>query len=292
VSPRKPRVFIASSEESVRIAQAVQSNLADLEVTVWSQGLFRLSTSGLDALLETLSRFDFAVFVFMPEDVVVIRGKKAPVVRDNLIFELGLFLGRLGPRRSFIVTPGRLQDLHLPSDLHGITVATFDAERIDNLQAALAPACSRIRQAIESLTPPPRPPATGRFAELIAQHEGIHTANPAALAIDLLPNSNSIRGDVARYLGTRGWSMPVEEITMRGIAGTEDLVSFVEALREKRLLFQERDVSEVHLFYAGPDAAAALIGVFWSNWIPIKLYHREKSDPERFYDYWAPLEKI
>jgi hypothetical protein len=294
MKPGKPRVFIASSQESEKIARAVQANLADLDVTLWSQGVFQLSISGLENLLQALSRFDFGIFVFMPEDVVVIRDQQMSAVRDNLIFELGLFLGRLGPRRSFIVTPSRLQDLHLPSDLHGITMAPFDAAHAEkNPEAALGPACSNIRRAIEALTPPALPAGSHWFAERIAEHAGIGTASPVALAVDLLPGSASIKGDVERYLAARGLSMPVEEITMKGISGTADVVAFVEQLQEMRFLLQQRGATEVHLFYAGPGATAALIGVLYHQWINVKVYQRDSKshNPADFYEYWAPLVK-
>jgi hypothetical protein len=286
----KPRVFIGSSQESERIARAVQSNLQDLEVIVWSQGAFRLSISGLDNLLEALPRFDFGIFVFMPEDVVVQRGKELPAVRDNLLFELGLFLGRLGPRRSFIVAPSSLEDLHLPSDLRGITRAGFNPQAA-NLDAALAPACDRIRQAIESQVPPARPAAESRFAQQIEDNEGVRTANPMALAIDLLPDSDSIKGYVEGSLKAQGLSMPIEEITMQGIGGRGDIVAFREKLGEARRLLQRRGATEVHLFYAGPAAAAALAGAFFGNWLPFKIYHKGGTGPRGLYEYWAPLEK-
>src|SRR6185295_7422434 len=149
----KPRVFVGSSLESLEYARAVQENLSrDAEVTVWDQGLLAISSSVLDTLFAALSGFDFAIFVFSPDDVLRIRGRKVQAVRDNVVFELGLFIGKLGRSRSFILVPEQAKQLHLPSDLMGLLYSSFDPSRIDrNLIAAMGPACNQIRMAMSDL---------------------------------------------------------------------------------------------------------------------------------------------
>jgi len=145
----KPRLFIASSVERLDLAYAVQEELEHTaEATVWTQGAFELSRSTMESLLDILSESDFGLFVFAPDDVTQVRGGEKRTVRDNVVFELGLFVGRLGPERSFIIAPAATE-MHLPTDLLGITPATFDADRQDrNIRAALGPACNRVRRAI------------------------------------------------------------------------------------------------------------------------------------------------
>jgi hypothetical protein len=47
-----------------------------------------------------------------------------------------------------------MDELHLPSDLAGVTPATYDPDRQDgNLNAALGPACNQIRKAIQKAGP-------------------------------------------------------------------------------------------------------------------------------------------
>ena len=146
-----PALFLGSSIEGLNTAYAIQQALDyDAEPTVWSQGLFQPSQSVLFELVKSLSRFEFAVFVFSPDDTVKLRGTEFLAVRDNVIFELGLFMGALGPSRCFYLVPRSVGALHLPSDLAGITPLTYNAARLDgNLLAALGPACNEIRNAIK-----------------------------------------------------------------------------------------------------------------------------------------------
>jgi len=154
----KPKVFIGSAVEALDVAYAVQQNLEhSAEPTVWDQGVFNLSRSAAESLVEILQHMDFGVFIFTPDDVVKIRGEENKATRDNVIFELGLFVGALGRDRSFIFMPRQQEDLHLPTDLIGFTPATYDAERSDrNFRAATGPACQNVREAISSLGARPR----------------------------------------------------------------------------------------------------------------------------------------
>jgi hypothetical protein len=148
-------MFIGSSVEGLSVAYAIQQNLDyDVESTVWTQGVFDLSRSAAESLVRLLDNMDFGVFVFTPDDIVNIRGETNRAVRDNVIFELGLFIGRLGRERSFIVMPQQQEDFHLPTDLVGMTPATYNPDRSDeNLEAATGPASHRIRGVVKRLTP-------------------------------------------------------------------------------------------------------------------------------------------
>lgn len=144
-----PKAFIGSSFEGLRIANKLQALLKyDLEAVVWNQGtVFGLGKSTLEALETAVMEYDFGIFVFTPDDELYTKGKTKPVARDNVLFELGLFMGKLTRRRSFIVHP-RKNAIALPSDLHGITTATFDPTQ-DNFAAALGPVCEQIREGVQ-----------------------------------------------------------------------------------------------------------------------------------------------
>jgi len=151
----KPRVFIASSVEGLNIAYAVQENLEhDAECTVWSQGVFTSSAYPVDDLLAELDNSDFGIFVFSADDIVKMREEESKAIRDNVVFEIGLFIGRLGRSRNFMVQPNDDGDLHIPSDLAGLSPLKFDANRQDkNTVAALGASCNKIRYAIRKLGP-------------------------------------------------------------------------------------------------------------------------------------------
>lgn len=147
----KPKLFIGSSSEGLEIARAIELNLErDAEVTIWSNGLFGLGLGTLETLVNSLNKFDFAALVLTPDDILTSRGATSETPRDNVLLELGLFIGYLGRQRTFIVY-NRDKNLKLPSDLAGVTPADYGDREDSNIQAALSPTCTKIRYAIKSL---------------------------------------------------------------------------------------------------------------------------------------------
>lgn len=139
---RRSNVFIASSTEALPIARAVKENFdQEVDVDIWNENIFALNRSTLDTLLNRASYYDFGIAVFTPDDEAVIRKRKAKVTRDNVIFEFGLFLGRLGPNRTFMIVA---EGVEMFSDWAGIGKATFRPR--DNLVAAVGTACNQIRR--------------------------------------------------------------------------------------------------------------------------------------------------
>lgn len=146
----RPRVFIGSSREGHGVAEAIQQNLDHAcEVTIWSQGVFGLGEGTLEALVDRLDSFDFAILVLTPDDVTTSRQETHQSPRDNVLLELGMFLGAIGRQRSFIVFD-RSKDLKLPSDLAGVTLANYQLHSDGNLQASLGAATSLIKASIQN----------------------------------------------------------------------------------------------------------------------------------------------
>lgn len=136
--------------EGLSYAKALQVNLDHaLQVTIWSQGVFGLSEGTLEDLTKKLEQMDFAALVVTPDDLVTSRGEEKPAPRDNVLLELGLCIGALGRERSFIVYD-RTSKIRLPTDLAGVTPATFHLHSDGNLEATLGAASTQIeKKAIE-----------------------------------------------------------------------------------------------------------------------------------------------
>ncbi len=146
----KPKIFVGSSTEGLDVARAVELQLEhDAELTVWEDGVFGLGRGTLESLVLALNEFDFAILVLTSDDMIVSRGSTSQSPRDNVLLELGLFIGSLGRERTFIVF-NRDADIKLPSDLAGVSMADYGDRQDNNLRAALGPACTKMRYAIKS----------------------------------------------------------------------------------------------------------------------------------------------
>lgn len=131
----KPRLFIVSTVEALPIAEDIQLNLeyADIDVTLWSQpDTFQASSYTLESLEKAIKNHDFGLAIMSADDVVISRKVESAATRDNVIFELGLFMGSLSRERTFIAFP-RGNDSKLASDLQGLTPLTYTDidERLD-----------------------------------------------------------------------------------------------------------------------------------------------------------------
>jgi len=144
----RARIFVGSSSEGLDIANKLQEMLSDeFSVEVWNQGtVFGLMESTLEALEAAVLGYHNGIFVFTPDDELTTRGHARRVARDNVLFELGMFVGKLGRRNAFVLRP-KADGISLPSDLNGITTASYNPNE-QNLAAALGPAVNRIRSAI------------------------------------------------------------------------------------------------------------------------------------------------
>jgi hypothetical protein len=151
------RVFVGSSQESVFLAEAVQTELRKVPGTFvrrWDQGTLRLGGYPLPSLIEFATTYDFAVFLIGPEDIAEIRGERMYIARDNVVFEAGLFFSQMGSQRTFLMRPTGHADLpfHLPSDLEGLTLAGYSGtvDR-DDLPTEVGAACNPIKDLITDL---------------------------------------------------------------------------------------------------------------------------------------------
>ncbi len=115
------KIFVGSSSEGLTVAKRVSDKIKtkELDVNLWNKNVFNPSENNIEALVEQAKRCDFAILVLTPDDWVRSRGKLDIAPRDNVIFELGLFMGAIGRNRTFLLTT--TDTMKLPSDLDGIT---------------------------------------------------------------------------------------------------------------------------------------------------------------------------
>lgn len=150
----KIRVFIISSAEALPIAREIQDAFAHDPFTtvVWTDGVFRIANYTLQSLEDEVDQSDFAIAIAHPDDTTTSRGVRWPSARDNVIFELGLFMGRLGRQRA-ILMESRDDKVKLPSDMAGITTVAYRFEPGSDAAALMAPGCNALRKHILALGP-------------------------------------------------------------------------------------------------------------------------------------------
>ena len=143
-------VFIGSSHSARRIAEEVKRHLVSkgLDVDIWDEGIFPASQVTIEALEDAPSTYDFSVLILTPHHEVTNNNKDAFLPSCNVVFELGLFMGSIGRKRTFTICDIKVLD-SMFADLAGVTVAKFrfghESEKKD-----LDAACNTIQRAINS----------------------------------------------------------------------------------------------------------------------------------------------
>lgn len=137
---KMPFVFIGSSSEGKATADHLRTLLDDgsVDVKIWSDGVFDASDTAIESLENMVRESDFAVLVLTPDDAVKSRGAHNAAPRDNVIFELGLFMGALTRKRVFALCEttsqvpwwrkffsGVATSLKVPTDLLGLTTLRY-----------------------------------------------------------------------------------------------------------------------------------------------------------------------
>jgi len=148
----KPVLFVGSSSEGQAITNDIYKRLAHkpLVTKPWSDGVFQASRTSIESLVAAAQEADFAALVLTADDMTVSRGKAKASPRDNIIFELGLFMGTLGRERVFILKPKGL-DVRIPSDLLG--VVWLEYLRAGPKTERLRLTCKKMWQTIRTIVP-------------------------------------------------------------------------------------------------------------------------------------------
>ncbi|HNQ68814.1 MAG TPA: nucleotide-binding protein [Bacteroidales bacterium] len=136
----KKKLFIGSSTEELGLAQVAKSILEkDFNVSIWNEkvwdtSVFKINQNFLSDLLKASLQFDFGILLGTNDDKVLFRGKEVMQPRDNVLFELGLFTGRLGTTKcAFLID----KEVKLLSDFNGLSLAYFDKSQMDTFTSAV-----------------------------------------------------------------------------------------------------------------------------------------------------------
>jgi hypothetical protein len=136
----KKKLFIGSSSEELTLAETAKSILEkDFDVTIWNENIwdrsvFKINQNFLSDLLKASLQFDFGILLGTTDDKVTYRGKEVLIPRDNILFELGLFTGRLGVSKCAFLVENELKIL---TDLQGITLSRFNKSDSSSFEAAV-----------------------------------------------------------------------------------------------------------------------------------------------------------
>lgn len=142
-----PKVFIGSSSRALPVVRAIQKYLRDVaEVVPWDDA-FALSRGHVENVSNIADRYDFAILLLADDDERNKAGATEQVPRDNVIFELGWFMARLGRERTYFLMPeGKL--IGKPTDLDGLLFGTYSCSAAN---LGDGPALAKIRGQIAQL---------------------------------------------------------------------------------------------------------------------------------------------
>lgn len=119
-----PRIFIGSSTEGLYAAEHIKNFFHNnYDCVIWNEDVFQFNKSFLETLLNSASLFDFGFLIFTKDDEELVRDKIFDSPRDNILFEYGLFLGRLGLDRAFVIAENGVK---IPTDILGYSLTQME----------------------------------------------------------------------------------------------------------------------------------------------------------------------
>lgn len=161
----KPKVFVGSSREALSVVSVVESALSPIcEIIAWDTNPVKPSQFLFEGLLDIAESVDFAIFIFSPDDQLRHRENDYDAPRDNVIFESGMFMAKLGRERVFLLSEA-VNNLKYPSDIAPIQRVFYN-----NLQESLLAAVKKISDRICSLGVRP----TNLVGKRLFEYEGFY----------------------------------------------------------------------------------------------------------------------
>ncbi len=145
----RPRLFIGCASEHLPDARALQSSLHHwCDSVIWDQNFVTPSQTTIEAL-ESIRDFDFAAFLITATDRAESRGRHSEVTRSNVIFEVGVAVGCLGRKRTFLICAASV-GTNVPSDLLGVQTLTYQ-DAAQNKVAAFGPVSESLHERAQLL---------------------------------------------------------------------------------------------------------------------------------------------
>lgn len=140
-----PSIFIGSSKEGKKVAEKVQQSLAGFaQCRLWVDA-FDFGVSNYDNLIKQVAFYDYAILIATSDDMLESRMQVFNSVRDNVLFEFGMFAGGLGKSRVFYIVEDGTK---IPSDLSGITLPFLPKRSSSKFEAAVNEVIEKIKEYI------------------------------------------------------------------------------------------------------------------------------------------------
>lgn len=149
------QVFVGSSTEGKPYADIVIESLKEkgFSPLAWFD-FFKTSRPPLQELEQLTLRADAAILIATADDQAIIRNQNWHQMRDNVLFEYGLFAGTIGRAKCGLIIPDT-EDFRIPSDFLGVACfKTFDGKDINSAAKAT------VQSLIVTMQTPQRPQTT------------------------------------------------------------------------------------------------------------------------------------
>ena len=281
---QKRRVFIGCSTQGLEIAEAVQQHLRrDHDIAVWNQGLFGLGRSVFDGLIELVGAMDYAVFVMRGDDVQLRQHEREAVARANVLFELGMAIGRIGRLRTFIV-----YDTHskpaVTSDLEGIIWTGYDGSATNNRFQCVAKACTEIRREIKKREGVERGQAGSPGGEVWYTEWQMGTNRYVErLRLTIEPEADSGGYPVSRVVGVREYDRVGGESQLFRVVGTASRgLYWLEYHRTDGIgggtIFLRPSGGKMHGIISAGHCHESVMRAYSNGWVP--QGHEKSYDPK------------
>jgi hypothetical protein len=150
----RPKVFVGSSSEARDIVSQLLASIGHCAIAEpwWAAPAFTLENTTIEGLLTAIMSYDHAIFLMSGDDLTTSRNATLLTARDNVLFEMGLFIGQLGRERVTVIVQQAKDgpELKIPSDLAGVTmprIKSTSETMVAEVERIAPKLCARIRNA-------------------------------------------------------------------------------------------------------------------------------------------------